>query len=158
METPLAETYAPSEEQDRFVEIPPASPPKRAVSIRTISLFVIVLILVLGGGIWGFQQWKYGQNHVSTDDAQMDGDVVPVSTSVGGYVASVHVHENDSVVLGQELVTIDDTRLAGTRCGGDGRAGRRENRSRQRKQGRRRRRPAYVFGHGCPHRSRQGGC
>ena len=111
METPLAETYAPSEEQDRFVEIPPASPPKRAVSIRTISLFVIVLILVLGGGIWGFQQWKYGQNHVSTDDAQMDGDVVPVSTSVGGYVASVHVHENDSVVLGQELVTIDDTRL-----------------------------------------------
>lgn len=57
--------------------------------------------------IWGYRTWAYGQSHESTDNAQVDGHIVPVLAKVGGYVQSVSVAENDPVHMGQRLVQID---------------------------------------------------
>jgi membrane fusion protein (multidrug efflux system) len=45
--------------------------------------------------------------HVSTDDAQVDGHIVPVSAKISGNVAEVLVNDNQAVKAGQVLVRID---------------------------------------------------
>ena len=68
----------------------------------------IVAIVVLIALAWGVKTWLYSRAHESTDDAQVDGHIVPVLAKVGGYVNSVAVDENQHVNEGQVLVTIDD--------------------------------------------------
>src|SRR6266516_6454139 len=65
---------------------------------------VIALILLF----WAFQKWTYSRSHQSTDNAQVDGHIVPVLAKVGGYVKTVNVNENDHVKAGQLLVQLDD--------------------------------------------------
>ncbi|HUQ19481.1 MAG TPA: HlyD family secretion protein [Gemmatimonadaceae bacterium] len=78
---------------------------------RHIALGVGVVITVLGL-IWGFQKYMYGRSHVSTDDAAVDGHIIPVVAKVGGYVAKVNVAENDQVKEGQILAQLDTAELA----------------------------------------------
>ncbi|HYV99550.1 MAG TPA: HlyD family secretion protein [Gemmatimonadaceae bacterium] len=75
--------------------------------IARVVMIVIVLAAVALGGRWGYHKYVYGRSHVSTDDAQVDGHIVPVLAKVGGYVKGVSVSENDHVTAGQPLVRID---------------------------------------------------
>ena len=47
----------------------------------------------------------------STDNAQLDADIVPIKSSVSGYVKEIHFKDNDHVKKGDLLITIDDTDL-----------------------------------------------
>ena len=49
----------------------------------------------------------YFQNRVSTDDAQVDGHLVPVSCRIYGSVDKVWVGDNQEVKAGDTLVTLD---------------------------------------------------
>jgi membrane fusion protein (multidrug efflux system) len=69
----------------------------------------IVVVLVALGAIWAFKQWNYGRSHESTDDAAVDGHLVPVLAKVSGYVLKVNVSDNDHVNADSSLVTIDPT-------------------------------------------------
>ncbi|MDB4908969.1 MAG: multidrug resistance protein [Gemmatimonadetes bacterium] len=71
----------------------------------------IVLVLALIGGAWGVKQWLYGRSHVSTDNAAVDGHLVPVLAKVGGYVTAVQAAENSHVTFDSTLVTIDPAEL-----------------------------------------------
>jgi membrane fusion protein (multidrug efflux system) len=51
------------------------------------------------------------RNQVSTDDAQVEGHMVPVLARVGGYVAAVQVTDNQPVHAGDLLVLVDDRDL-----------------------------------------------
>ena len=64
--------------------------------------------LVLAGGFWAFKTLTYASAHESTDNAMIDGHVIPVLAKVGGFVTAVRVAENDRVALGAPLVMIDD--------------------------------------------------
>lgn len=75
---------------------------------RRKILFTLVAAAIVAGGVWGYREWSYSRTHESTDDAQVDGHIVPVLTKVGGYVSSVSTDENQQVKEGQILVTIDD--------------------------------------------------
>ena len=68
----------------------------------------IVGIVLLLGLVWGVRKWNYGRAHESTDNAQVDGHLLPVLAKVGGFVTAVRVGENDQVKEGTELVHIDD--------------------------------------------------
>src|SRR3954452_24520532 len=72
--------------------------------------FVLPIVGVIGLLIlfWAFQNWSYGRSHQSTDNAQVDGHIVPVLAKVGGYVKTVSVSENDHIKAGQALVQIED--------------------------------------------------
>ena len=68
---------------------------------------------VLGGlaiavalGVAGVAIFTAGKE--STDDAQVEADVVPVASRIGGNVLRVLVHENELVKKGQLLVQLDD--------------------------------------------------
>jgi membrane fusion protein (multidrug efflux system) len=50
-------------------------------------------------------------NYESTDNAQLDADIVPIKSSVSGYIKTIHFKDNEHVKKGQLLITIDDTDL-----------------------------------------------
>src|SRR5512132_4378623 len=77
-------------------------------SSRRKFVLPIVALLVLAGLGWAFKQWSYGRSHESTDNAQVDGHIVPVLAKVGGYVKTVNADENSVVKEGQTIVQIDD--------------------------------------------------
>ena len=81
--------------------------PPPASGRRPIVLAIVGLLLLLGLG-WGVKRFLYGRSHVSTDDAQVDGHIVPVLAKVGGYVTAVNVNENQPVAADAPLVQIDD--------------------------------------------------
>jgi membrane fusion protein (multidrug efflux system) len=85
---------------------PAAEPPRR--SPRKFIILAVVGVVALVGIIWGVRKWSYGRSHESTENAQVDGHIVPVLAKVGGYVTAVRVDENDRVQEGAELVHIDD--------------------------------------------------
>ena len=68
-------------------------------------------VILLGLLIFGVRKWWFGRNHVSTDNAQVDGHIVPVLPKVGGYVVEVGAEENQSVKAGDTLVVLDDRDL-----------------------------------------------
>src|SRR5579862_8245231 len=49
----------------------------------------------------------YYHNRVSTDDAEVDGHIVPIASKISGTVAEVLIHDNETVKAGQVLVRID---------------------------------------------------
>jgi membrane fusion protein (multidrug efflux system) len=69
---------------------------------------IVVGVLAVGVGGWGYTTWSYGRTHESTDNAQIEGHIVPIVAKVGGYVTSVSVDENATVAEKAELVRIDD--------------------------------------------------
>jgi membrane fusion protein (multidrug efflux system) len=75
---------------------------------RTIT-FIAVGIVAAFILVWGIGKWSYSRFHESTDNAQVDGHIVPVLAKVGGYVQQVAVAENQSVQPGQLLVQIDES-------------------------------------------------
>jgi membrane fusion protein (multidrug efflux system) len=81
----------------------PDKPSNRKKIVLPIGIVVGLLIL-----FWAFQKWNYGRSHQSTDNAQVDGHIVPVLAKVGGYVKTVNVNENDHVTAGQLLVQLED--------------------------------------------------
>ena len=81
----------------------PGAPSTRKKIVLSVVAILGVLLLV-----WAFQKWSYGRSHESTDNAQIDGHIVPVLAKVGGYVKTVNVSENDHVNAGQLLVQLDD--------------------------------------------------
>ena len=60
------------------------------------------IVLLLAAGMWFFSR-----NRVSTDDAQVDGHLVPVSCRVYGTVEKVLVEDNQAVKAGDPLVAVD---------------------------------------------------
>src|SRR6478752_6806368 len=75
----------------------------------TMGVGIVVAVLAL---FWGGQKFMYGRGHESTDDAAIDGHIVPVVAKVGGYVLKVTAGENDKVTEGQVLVQLDTSELA----------------------------------------------
>jgi len=69
---------------------------------------MIMGVILLGLVIFGVRKWWFGRSHVSTDNAQVDGHIVPVLPKVGGYVVEVRVDENRAVKAGDTLVVLDD--------------------------------------------------
>src|SRR5205823_3022557 len=86
---------------DDSIPEPPQESRRRRVMIP------IVIVVALLAGYWAFGQWRYSQTHVSTDDAAVDGHLVPVLAKVGGYVQAVTVAENSRVAADSLLVLID---------------------------------------------------
>src|ERR1043166_712831 len=85
--------------------VPP--PADRPAPSRRRFVLPIVAVLALLGAAWAYKQWSYGRVHQSTDDAAVDGHLVPVLAKASGYVQSVTVNDNDHVKTDSLLLQID---------------------------------------------------
>ncbi|HEX3740895.1 MAG TPA: HlyD family secretion protein [Terriglobales bacterium] len=68
-------------------------------------MFVIIGIVVLL--VAGFFLWRYFSSYESTDDAQIDGHLNPVSARVSGHIQKLLITDNQYVQAGQPLAQID---------------------------------------------------
>ncbi len=93
--------------QQRAPNSEPMAEIEEAGGSRRWILLVIVLALVAVGATWGYRQWSYGRGHQSTDDAAVDGHLVPVLAKVSGFVEIVNAGDNDHVKADSLLVQID---------------------------------------------------
>jgi len=70
---------------------------------KFIMIATIVAVVLVGG----FFLWRYLSSYESTDDAQADVHLYPVSARISGYVIKVNVDDNQWVEKGTVLVEID---------------------------------------------------
>ena len=101
-ETPTESSVDPSRGADGQ-RTPPA---RRASKGRRNIIILVVIIVVLVAGLF---VWRYLSSYESTDDAQADVHLYPVSARVSGYVVRVNVGDNQWVEKGTVLVEIDPT-------------------------------------------------
>ncbi len=101
----------PPAETSSAAETRSASPPPEyhrpgffRANPRARLLLVIAAIVLLIGGIFA---WRYFSSYESTDDAQVDGHLMPLSARISGYVSKVNVDDNQYVQAGAVLVEID---------------------------------------------------
>src|SRR6201987_5413489 len=85
---------------DTVYTTPSYGGPKRR---RTFIILITVVVLLVGG----FFLWRYFNSYESTDDAQADVHLYPVSARISGYVVKVNVDDNQWVQEGTVLVEID---------------------------------------------------
>jgi membrane fusion protein, multidrug efflux system len=74
---------------------------------RITKRVVLLVLLVLALGAVSPFAWNYLQSYESTDDAQIDGHIDPLSSRINGTVVRVHAEDNDRVKAGELLVEID---------------------------------------------------
>jgi membrane fusion protein (multidrug efflux system) len=70
---------------------------------RRVILIAVVLALATAGGVY----WFLHRNQETTDDAFIDGDIVPLSPRVAGTVAHIYIADNERVHAGELLVELD---------------------------------------------------
>src|SRR3984893_16361061 len=90
----------PSSGSSKSTSRPYTAPKKRN---KTVILVVVILVILVGG----FFLWRYLRTYESTDDAQVDVHLYPVSARVSGYVVRVNEDDNQWVQKGAPLVEID---------------------------------------------------
>jgi membrane fusion protein, multidrug efflux system len=97
--------------------LPEPPPPKR----RRSRLLLAVLVLAAVGAALAIPVYNHYAVRESTDDAQIEGHLTPISGRVGGTVQEVLVKDNQLVKAGDVLVRIDpsDYQVALTRAQAD---------------------------------------
>src|SRR5271169_495804 len=102
----MAEEHPPGLTVDASREsaTPPLHPRYKRSNARRNILIVAIVLVVLVGGLF---LWRYLGSYESTDDAQVDAHLYPVSSRISGYVTKVNVDDNQYVQKGSVLVEID---------------------------------------------------
>ena len=86
-----------------------APPPARAESFfrthpRAPMFLAIAFVVLLAAS---FLAYRYFSTYESTDDAEVDGHLMPLSARIAGYILKVNVDDNQYVTAGTVLAEID---------------------------------------------------
>src|SRR5689334_4062836 len=74
------------------------------------AYLVLAVVSIVVAGLWlGHRLWTRGKQ--STDDAQVEADVTPISSRVAGTILATKVHDNQVVKKGDVLFEIDPANL-----------------------------------------------
>lgn len=76
--------------------------PKRKRTVRFVFLALIVVGIIVAVPVWAYYSARE-----STDDAQVEGHLVPISPRITGTILEVLVNDNQTVRAGQELIRLD---------------------------------------------------
>jgi membrane fusion protein, multidrug efflux system len=102
--TQTPESPGREEPKSRGTGVGPARILKRRWTRQTKILAAVLGLVVIVGGIL---LYRYFTSYESTDDAQIDGYIYPVSARVVGYVTRVTVDNNQYVEAGTVLAQLD---------------------------------------------------
>jgi membrane fusion protein (multidrug efflux system) len=101
METARQPTALPPVPKTQTPEVEAAPPARGRKPFVILGVIALVALVAVGG----YTFMTHGRE--TTDDAQIAADMVPVAARVGGAVARVHIHENQTVKKGDVLVELD---------------------------------------------------
>jgi membrane fusion protein (multidrug efflux system) len=99
METQTMEERKPVDERPAEAVVRRPASRSRAILVVLGGTLIVALVAT------GF--WLHFRYRVSSDDAQVDGDIFPISAKVFGSVLDVPVNDNQPVKAGDVLVRID---------------------------------------------------
>ena len=110
-QTAVAEETAP---------VPAAPPSPRRRVRRGVIGIVLVLVIAIGAG-W----YLYARGSEDTDDAQVDGHLIPIASRIDGTIQAVHVEDNQAIKAGDALIELDprDYQVAVDQAKGAARSG-----------------------------------
>jgi len=91
---------------DNKGEMIESSKKKVSKKIIYIGIAIGVVAICLGVNVW-YDAWC----HESTDDAQIDGNVIPLRTTVTGYISQIRFVDNQQVKNGDTIAIYDTTSL-----------------------------------------------
>jgi membrane fusion protein (multidrug efflux system) len=86
------------------VQLPKAAARRKGGRAKYVALALVAVALIVAGNWYLVTRGKE-----STDDAQVEGHVQPISARVPGQVAALHVKDNQLVKAGDVLVELDRT-------------------------------------------------
>jgi len=75
---------------------------------KRLTIFAIIIVVV-AAALTRFIMLSMAFE--STDNAQIDASIIPIRSSVSGYVKNIYFKDNEHVKKGQLLIEIDDTEL-----------------------------------------------
>mgnify|MGYP002067821351 CR=1 FL=1 len=79
-----------------------------APRVRRRNLLLLLLIAAVAVGFYFGGQWLiFRWHHVSTDDAQVKGNLVSLSAKVSGRITQLLAEEGDTVAPGQVIVQLE---------------------------------------------------
>jgi membrane fusion protein (multidrug efflux system) len=78
---------------------------------KSLLRYIILGVILIAGGIFGYKKISFAMSHETTDNAQVETQITPVLPRVSGYVKSIAVSDYDSVKTGQLVVELDDEEL-----------------------------------------------
>ena len=84
-----------------------APPRKRGFFEARPHARLILIVAAIALAIGGYFVYRYLSSYESTDDAQIDGHLLPISARISGYVTNVYATDNEYVKAGTVLVQID---------------------------------------------------
>lgn len=109
---------APAPESGPAAPAAPGAAPaaKAGGGVRKKILLGVAAVAVLAAGWMGVSWFVDGRFNITTDNAQLRSDIARVTPKVEGYVAAIHVAENQVVKQGDLLIELEpaefETRLA----------------------------------------------
>ncbi len=83
-------------------------PKKRANPLVRIVMSIVLVVVVIIALVAGVRYAIYASSHQSTDDAQVDADIVAVTSKITERVNEIKVDTNDYVHKGQVLIVLDN--------------------------------------------------
>lgn len=87
-----------------------ASDTLKVVTTKKKSKAVFILPIILGLGLFfGIRWYLHSINYVSTNNAQIETNTLPVISRIWGYVDSIFIADFGDVKAGQLLLKIDDS-------------------------------------------------
>lgn len=92
---------------DIAMDVPATAEPATTRSWARRIPLVLGILLVIALATWGVRRWIYSRNHVSTDNAQVDGHITAIAPRIAGFIDRVLVDENQHVKVGDTLVVLD---------------------------------------------------
>ncbi|WP_281631569.1 HlyD family secretion protein [Flavobacterium luteolum] len=78
------------------------------VTSKKKIIILAVLILIIGAGAY---YWLSGRNYETSDNAQLDGDIVTLKAGVTAYVDKIYFTDNQQVKKGDTLIRFNTTAL-----------------------------------------------
>ncbi len=103
----MADAGTPANQAAVETTAPPARP-RRGFFRRHPHAKWVLLAVLIALGVGAYLVWRYYYaGRVTTDDAQIDGYITPISAKVGGIIQSVNFEDNQRVKAGTLLVQID---------------------------------------------------
>ena len=75
--------------------------------LRSTLLKLALIPLIALGAFAALRAWHYMDSYVSTDDAQIDGHIAPISSRISGTVARVYVEDTQFVKAGAPIAELD---------------------------------------------------
>ncbi len=87
------------------------SPAAEAPKKKGKGFIIVLALLVIFGGWFGFTKYNHAQHHEETDDAQVEANISPVIPRISGYVVAVNVKDNQQVKKGDTIMVLDDRDL-----------------------------------------------